>query len=253
MRTVKVKSIEFGRGIPKVAVPMVGRDIEGLRREISEIHKVPFDLVEWRIDFFNSEDPDELKKAAAVIRSLFPDKPIISTFRTAEEGGEKTIGTTDYLTLNSELIKSGQVDLVDVELFRGDETVQSMVQTAHERGVRVIASNHDFQGTPSLETMISRLKKMQTLNADLTKIAVMPKSISDVLTLLKVTEMMKTTVADRPFITMSMSKMGMISRLTGELFGSAVTFGSAARTSAPGQIEAVKLAEWLEFFHRYLS
>ncbi|MCD8249028.1 MAG: type I 3-dehydroquinate dehydratase, partial [Lachnospiraceae bacterium] len=35
-------------------------------------------------------------------------------------------------------------------------------------------------------------------------------------------------------------------RLSGELFGSAVTFGCVGQASAPGQIEAGRLAEYLE-------
>ncbi|MGO0916205.1 type I 3-dehydroquinate dehydratase [Clostridioides difficile] len=38
--------------------------------------------------------------------------------------------------------------------------------------------------------------------------------------------------ADRPIITMSMSGMGVISRLCGEIFGSALTFGAAKSVSA---------------------
>ena len=45
---------------------------------------------------------------------------------------------------------------------------------------------------------------------------------------------------------MSMGALGAVSRLSGEVFGSALTFGSAARASAPGQVEAGKLAQALE-------
>lgn len=42
--------------------------------------------------------------------------------------------------------------------------------------------------------------------------------------------------ADRPIITMSMAGTGVISRLCGEVFGSALTFGAAGKASAPGQM-----------------
>ena len=41
--------------------------------------------------------------------------------------------------------------------------------------------------------------------------------------------------ADRPIITMSMASNGMISRLSGEVFGSCLTFGAVGKASAPGQ------------------
>ena len=40
---------------------------------------------------------------------------------------------------------------------------------------------------------------------------------------------------------MSMGKLGVISRICGEVFGSAVTFGTAGKASAPGQLPANQL------------
>ena len=91
---------------------------------------------------------------------------------------------------------------------------------------------------------------MQELGADLPKIAVMPQcKKKDVLTLLAATEEMVHGYADRPIITMSMAKDGAVSRMCGEVFGSALTFGTVGQTSAPGQIETEKLREILKVFH----
>ena len=64
----------------------------------------------------------------------------------------------------------------------------------------------------------------------------MPQNKKDVLTLLAATEEIATEYADRPIITMSMAGTGVISRLCGEVFGSALTFGAAGKASAPGQM-----------------
>mgnify|MGYP003292501183 CR=1 FL=1 len=81
---------------------------------------------------------------------------------------------------------------------------------------------------------------------DIPKIAVMPQSEQDVITLLSATEEFNREYADRPFITISMSKMGLVSRLAGGGFGSAMTFGAVGEVSAPGQIEAKQLKNILE-------
>ena len=39
-----------------------------------------------------------------------------------------------------------------------------------------------------------------------------------------------------PVITMAMSGMGAVSRISGEIFGSSVTFASVEECSAPGQL-----------------
>lgn len=113
-------------------------------------------------------------------------------------------------------------------------------------------SNHDFHKTPAKDELVGRLRKMQELGADLPKIAVMPTSTADVITLLDATNTMKEQYADRPIITMSMAANGVISRLSGELFGSSVTFGAAKQASAPGQVAISELRTMLTMFHQQL-
>lgn len=160
--------------------------------------------------------------------------------------------TEAYVRLNQEMAESGSVDLVDAELFTGDEEVRQIVKTAHQCGVKVIASNHDFHKTPDKEELLKRLCKMQELGADIPKIAVMPQNKKDVLTLLAATEEMTSVYADRPVITMSMAGTGVLSRLCGEVFGSALTFGAAGKASAPGQMAVEDLKTALELLHKSL-
>ncbi|MNN87342.1 3-dehydroquinate dehydratase [compost metagenome] len=60
---------------------------------------------------------------------------------------------------------------------------------------------------------------------------------------------MQEQYADRPIITMSMAGYGVVSRLAGEIFGSALTFGAAQKPSAPGQVAAAELRKVLELLH----
>ena len=99
---------------------------------------------------------------------------------------------------------------------------------------------------------IYRLRKMQDMGADILKVAVMPQNKADVLTLLSATEEMYRLYAQRPLLTMSMASDGVISRLCGEVFGSAATFGMVGQGSAPGQIPADQLEQVLEILHRAL-
>ncbi|MNJ04023.1 3-dehydroquinate dehydratase [compost metagenome] len=48
---------------------------------------------------------------------------------------------------------------------------------------------------------------------------------------------------------MSMAGYGVVSRLAGEIFGSALTFGAAHQPSAPGQVAAAELRKVLELLH----
>ena len=253
MNTVKVRNIEIGAGIPKICVPIVGVTREEILAAAENIKSTKADVVEWRVDWY--EDIFDFTKTEATmqaLREVLGEMPILFTFRTSKEGGEKAIETEAYVELNQNAAKTGLVDLVDVEAFTGDDAVRAVVEIAHENGVKVIASNHDFHKTPEKEEIVSRLRKMQELGADIPKIAVMPQNKKDVLTLLAATEEMVSEYADRPIITMSMSGTGVISRLCGEVFGSALTFGAVGKVSAPGQMGIEDLTTVLGLLHKSL-
>lgn len=252
-KIVKVKDVNIGEGIPKIAVPLVGTDDMELIEEIKQLEGIKFDVVEWRVDYYkNVEDVNAVKSVLEKIRSILPNTPILFTFRTKKEGGEKEVSNEYYVKLNCEIAKTKKVDLVDIELFTGDNFVKEVVEIAHSNGVKVVISNHDFFKTPAKEEIVSRLRKMIELKADLPKIAVMPQSEDDVLTLLCATNEMKQKHSDQPIITMSMSGIGVISRLCGEFFGSVLTFGAAKKASAPGQIGVEDLNTVLQIIHRSL-
>ena len=253
MNTVKVRNIEIGAGIPKICVPIVGVTREEILAAAENIKSTKADVVEWRVDWYeNIFDFTKTEATMQALREVLGEMPILFTFRTSKEGGEKAIETEAYVELNQNAAKTGLVDLVDVEAFTGDDVVKAVVEIAHENGVKVIASNHDFHKTPAKEEIVSRLRKMQELGADIPKIAVMPQNKKDVLTLLAATEEMVSDYADRPIITMSMSGTGVISRLCGEVFGSALTFGAVEKVSAPGQMEIEDLTTVLGLLHKSL-
>ena len=54
-----------------------------------------------------------------------------------------------------------------------------------------------------------------------------------VVNLLAATAMMQEAYAEVPVVTMSMGKMGAISRISGQVFGSAITFASLRRHRHP--------------------
>ncbi|NCB92016.1 MAG: type I 3-dehydroquinate dehydratase [Clostridia bacterium] len=251
MNPVAVRNIKIGEGMPKICVPIVGVTKEEIIAEAKTFGDIPVDVVEWRVDWFeNVFEFDKVEETMKELREALGDTPILFTFRTSKEGGEKAIEDGAYAELNIKAAQSGYVDLVDVEAFTGDEIVKKIIAGAHAAGVKVVASNHDFNKTPDKDDIVGRLRKMQELGADIPKIAVMPQSKKDVLVLLSATEEMATNYADRPIITMSMAGTGVVSRLCGETFGSALTFGAAKKASAPGQIGVHELKNVLEILHK---
>ena len=251
MKTVTVRNLVIGEGAPKIIVSLMGKDIATVKAEALAYREADFDILEWRVDHFaDVSSIDAVLEAARTIRAVMDDKPLLFTFRRAKEGGEQALSVADYIALNCAAVDSGLVDMIDLELFTGDEQVKATVEHAHAKKVLVIMSNHDFHKTPAAEDIIQRLRKMQELGADIPKIALMPQNKTDVLTLLSATLEMQEHYADRPIITMSMAKTGVISRLAGEVFGSAATFGAVKKASAPGQISVSDLRSVLTILHQ---
>ncbi len=253
MNPVVVRNVKIGEGIPKICVPIVGVTREEILRSGKNISTVGADVAEWRADWYEDVFTfEKVEETAKELRDVLGSIPILFTFRTAKEGGEKAIEKEDYVRINQSTAKTGYIDMVDAEVFTGDDAVTAIVKTAHELGVKAVVSNHDFHKTPEKEEIVSRLRMMIELGADIAKIAVMPQNKKDVLTLLAATEEMYTKYADRPIITMSMAGTGVISRLCGEVFGSALTFGAAGKASAPGQMEVEDLKTVLSLLHKSL-
>lgn len=253
MGILAIKNITIGTGAPKIVVPLVGKTEGQILQEAELVKTFKPDIVEWRADLF--DDVDDLDAVVAIVQKLhtiFEDELLLFTFRSHKEGGSKEIDEAYYKEMNQAVIRTGAVDLVDVELFSQEQVLKAIVSEAKANDVSVIMSNHDFIQTPSKEEIIARLRKMLEYGADLPKIAVMPNSVEDVLTLLEATSMMKQE-SDAPIVTMSMGKFGLISRVSGELFGSALTFGSVQAASAPGQIPIDDLRAVLNIIHKNMK
>ena len=238
---VRIRTLEIGSGMPKICVPVVGKTEKEILEGAERAKAAKPDLVEFRVDWY--EEAADSQKVVALLEKLrkcLGELPVLFTFRSSREGGEAALSDGAYQSLNEAAIASGFVDCVDVELFSGDAVVKAVVAAAH---------SNDFEKTPAAEELLARLQKMEALGADIPKIAVMPQSSKDVLTLLTVTESWRET-GKTPVITMSMAGEGLISRLCGEIFGSAVSFGTAGKSSAPGQIDAEELRRILEIIHQ---
>ena len=249
-----IRDIQIGTGIPKIIVPIVGKTREEILTDAETIVAIGAELIEWRADFYDGVcEKQTVQETLLALRKIIGSIPLIFTIRTDAEGGNLQISGPDYADLLKFTAGTGEADIIDVELFKEGTEVNELVRDIHVLGALVIMSNHEFHKTPEKAEIIKRLSRMQELDADLPKIAVMPNSSADVLTLLSATEEMATKYANRPLVTMSMGGLGSISRVSGEIFGSSMTFGSAGKSSAPGQISVGELKQCLLAIHSSLG
>ncbi|GGN97848.1 type I 3-dehydroquinate dehydratase [Saccharibacillus kuerlensis] len=242
---VEVRGVRLGEGVPKICVSMTGRTKEELLEEAELLRSIKPDFAEWRVDFFEAVDSlddsfEEILAVLAELRELLENTPLIFTFRSSREGGQRELAEDKYIRLNREAAASGHADMIDIELFMGENIVRELAAEVRRIGALSIVSNHDFHGTPSKEELTARLRLARELGADVPKIAVMPHNPGDVLALLEATYIVSSDGIG-PIITMSMDRTGVVSRIAGGTFGSALTFGAAKKASAPGQLAVAEL------------
>ncbi|PLR43813.1 type I 3-dehydroquinate dehydratase [Chimaeribacter arupi] len=251
IKTLTIKGTVIGEGKPKLIVPTTATTPGDALAAVKKYAGNPaIQVVELRIDTLR-DTPDNAAIAALTREAwaLLPRQALLVTFRTKAEGGNRAISDDDYAALYREIITHGKADLLDIEMFRGEAQVKALVALAHQANMAVVMSSHDFRKTPSAEEIITRLRRQQALGADVLKIAAMPQDSGDVLRLMSATWEMHSRYAERPLLTMAMSGTGVVSRLAGELTGSALTFGMVGEASAPGQIEADDLSRVLNIIH----
>ena len=182
------------------------------------------DMIELRLDLV--KDPIPAIKAVR----LATTKPIIATNRLKTEGGEFQGSERDRIELL--LQAAPYADFVDIELMAPmrDEFMARVNKP-------VIVSYHDFQGMPDVEEMAVILEKMKKTGASLAKIAVTPKSLKDNLRILGLL-----LDRDMPVSIIAMGDIGRHLRAVAPLYGSALTYGFVAKSTAPGQMSLAELS-----------
>ncbi len=112
----------MGEGRPKICVPIVAETKETIREKAEEISNLPVEVVEWRADFYEEIFTEgKLEEILAMLRQILKSQAILYTFRSAGEGGQRTIDKETYYQLNERAAACGLADLIDVEAFM-DET-----------------------------------------------------------------------------------------------------------------------------------
>lgn len=259
------KGITLGQGKPVICVPVVAVTGEEIKKQIQFLAEQGAAMIEWRADFFDAlNDPDAVRALLDQVQPFVKNGLLLFTIRTKNQGGQAVIDQgqnqggqaqlDEKLLANLQALAAGHeaVDLVDMEYLEFARP-EKHLRRLKKQDCIVIASHHDFAKTPDEAILYKLAMHMYEDGADIAKIAVMPQGTGDVLRLLELTDAIHQDKPNDLLVTMSMGGIGSISRVCGEVFGSCITFGSVGASSAPGQIEADRLASMLDVLHDSLA
>lgn len=242
---IMVKNKVIGAGKPLICVSVMDEKKDDIIAEVKRLVNEHAEMIEWRVDAFDGvESPNAVREVLKEMAPLVKETIVVFTFRSKEQGGKHSMNSDKVYDLHQVAAESKVVDFIDVEYFYTEDADDEVYQLKR-MGARVITSHHDFHETPSSDVLYMLMEQMKHSNADIVKLAMMPQESEDVLRLLAETNHFHKRYPEQPLITMSMGKLGAVSRVCGELFGSCVTFGVGKNASAPGQIQMEKLEDIL--------
>jgi len=243
---ISIRNTVIGGSNLLICVPLMARGKTELLKEAQTALQHKPDLLEWRVDAFNSPiDSDTCLDALTALRDIIGDLPLIFTHRSHGEGGYAEVPADKRESVIAAAIRSGYVDLIDIELSNDELFIRNISKATKDSGLQLILSYHDFETTPDSDVIVETLFNARSQGADIAKVAVMPQEFGDVLTLMGAALQARKNGLKIPMIAISMGTVGGLTRVAGKRFGSDITFASSQSVSAPGQIPIEKLRQTL--------
>ncbi len=215
-----------------IAVPLSDQNLEEDLRAVKELGA---DIVELRIDMFERTEPDYVLSWVKRAKEL--GLSTILTIRSSQEGGKDVPNRERIFELVSPYADYTDVELSSQALI---PYVRNLTKTS---GKKLIISYHNFELTPANWILREVFREGMRWGADIVKVAVKANSYEDTARLLCVARQ-----EEGQKIIISMGKYGKISRVSGFIFGSVISYAYYRQATAEGQLsleEMVKLREIL--------
>lgn len=209
----------------KLVVSVMPKSLEEAQG-IDAMRYIDADIIEWRADFLPKE---AILQVAPAIFEKFAGRELLFTLRTRAEGGEIDLDSAEYVQIIKDVAQLYQPEYIDFEYFSNKDVFEEMLDFPN-----LVLSYHNFQETP--ENMMEILSELTSLTPKVVKVSVMAQTEQDVLDLMNFTRGFKTLNPEQEYVTISMGKVGKVSRITSDVTGSSWSFASLDEASAPGQI-----------------
>ncbi|MBO5683919.1 MAG: type I 3-dehydroquinate dehydratase [Akkermansia sp.] len=194
---------------------------------------LPCDVVELRADGLPA-DTDW-----AVLAAMHCCRPVLVTVRHESEGGLRPMSPAERLRIALALLPLASA--LDWEIAQLP-AAQELVAEAHAAGVPVIASAHDFEKTPTLESLLEKEQAARALGADVAKFAFRLHCAEDMMTGVQLLRRASGTTT-----AMGMGPLGAVSRLLYAQHGACLVYGYLGNTpTAPGQWSAALCRQSLD-------
>lgn len=198
------------------------------------------DGVELRADLLSAVPPDALGRFPQFLESGTHQRsvPVILTIRRRRDGGKYDDDEGKRLRLLQHAVEAGNFSFVDLEEdLSGSGSDEEVRRAAYKSGTRVIRSFHSFDGTGG--DLSERLARLSALPGEIPRIAVEPRSTSDLLQLVRAS-----LQARGERIVAGMGDYGFPLRILSPVLGNTLAFCShSSAESAEGGVDPRTMQE----------
>jgi 3-dehydroquinate dehydratase-1 len=184
----------------------------------------PPDLFELRLDCLVPVT-NRLEKKILRLRA-----PLLITARDPREGGANNLSFSARHDLLLRFLPRAK--FIDFEL-RSAEKFKSLVDHAKNQKTGRILSYHNFQATPSSQSLCAKAKRARRMGADVFKVAT---RIDTHGALARLINFINSNDLGLPISAMGIGKLGAISRLLLARSGSALNYASLTQPNVEGQL-----------------
>lgn len=191
-------------------------------REACAAESLACDVVELRADGLPA-DTDW-----PAVAQMLCCRPVLVTVRHESEGGLRPMSTAERVQIARTLLPLAAA--LDWEIAQLPEAPE-LVAEARAARVPIIASAHDFEKTPALDSLLAKEQQARALGATVAKFAFRLHSAEDMMTGVEL--LRRATGATTA---MGMGSLGAVSRLLYAQHGACLIYGYLGDTpTAPGQ------------------
>ncbi|MFX1281370.1 MAG: type I 3-dehydroquinate dehydratase [Promethearchaeota archaeon] len=238
-----------------VPIPIKSANIIELKSLIEKSLRSYPNLIEFRYDYIDNVKHITQDLTNELLSDVQAEIPVIFTFRTHHEGGQMQIDEKMRLKTIRTLILS-KPNYLDIEMNTEKRMLNEIINLANQNNVHLIFSYHDFDKTPSYETVSNQIHNFldklgeeygfgsQNIENIIIKMIFTAQKFEDNIVPLKLCK--EISKQNTRIISFCMGDLGILSRILCVLNGSFLTYGSFVGETAPGQINIKKLRDMID-------
>jgi 3-dehydroquinate dehydratase / shikimate dehydrogenase len=217
--------------LPRICIALGFPDLDRLLEHARQEAEAGESFLEFRLDYL--EHPERGAQAIHGFLEQYPDCIVLATCRRHQNRGKFNGSIEEEMRVLDVAVAAG-AQAVDVEIESAEAAAAKL--SLFRGRARLIVSYHNYEATPQLDTLLSRMTHIPADGYKIVTTARKPSDYGRVLTLAK-------GHPRTPLVVLAMGELGFPSRVLSAAFGGMYTYAAPTATqgTAAGQVCARQL------------